>query len=496
MKTEFILGSISLVLTFITLPAFEIIQNNAFLPFWYPFFDSHFYLSILYYFFIPFLILNLIHLKFNTPAFKKSILGTFSILAYSLFYTTVLYKYSLALNFFLILTLLGVLTLTIRDRYKEIFWVLKILSPLCIILAFYSGWGIYSNLVGKDNLRNKVSKTVPKNDIYIFLLDGTNLTSDYLNKEKYPDPKMFPNLYSIIKNDFQWFFNALSNGPQSHLSVPTMFTGQLESSKANSFLKNGNDFFTILKTNYNIFGIFRGGNNYFCRNFPDSCLGLNEDFYSFNSLDIVTQILFNNLSFGITHIEFQPESLFGLKNEKDLTIDLFNKIKKSKKGGNLFFLHTFRRNIKDLKNFDQNFGVLTKYLKASGKYEDSIIIIISDHGLDISQDFTYGTRAVQNEKIFKVPFAIKLPGKNKGQIYSYPAQGIDIAPTLLSLTIAKNDYQNLNFDGIDLFMKRPSRAFYFNMGPGKGLNRFGGRACELIPINPPWVKSLLGKISF
>ena len=498
MNAEFILASISLVLTFITLPAFEIIQNNAFLPFWYPFFDSHFYSSILIYFFLPFFTLNLFHLKFSYPPFKKSVLRIFSIMAYSLFYTTILYKYSLVLNIFLGLFFSGVSILIIRNRDKEIYWVFKTLSPLCIFLAIYSGWGIYSNLVGKDNSRNKVFKSVPKNDIYIFLLDGTNLTSDYLNKEKYPDPKILPNLYNVIKSDFHWFYNALSNGPQSHVSVPTMFTGQLENSKANSFLKNGNDIFTILKNNYNILGIFRGGHNYFCREFPESCLGINKEALTnnFSSLDIVNKILFRNLTFGRSSFEFQPEILFSLKNEGELLIDFFNKIKTSQLGGNLFFLHTFRRNTKDLKNFDENFGTLTKYLKESNRYENSIIMIISDHGLDISQNFMYGTKAFQNEKIFKVPFAIKLPGKNKGEIYSYAAQGMDIAPTLLSLTLTQKDYQDLHFNGTNLLEERPSRPFYFNMGPRKELNKFGDRPGELIPINPSWINSLIGKDTF
>jgi len=419
-------------------------------------------------------------------------------MSYSLLYTAILYKYSLVLNFFLCLIILGILILIIRNRYKEIYWVLKFLSPLCIILTIYSGWGLYVDLVGKNNQSIIVSKTFPKNDIYIFLLDGTNLTSDYLNKEKYPDPDFFPNLSSIIKSDFHWFFNALSNGPQSHVSVPTMFTGQLENSKANSFLKNGNDIFTILKTSYNVLGIFRGGHNHFCQNFPDSCLGLNKDVLlnNSNSLDIVNQILVKNLTFGKSSMEFQPENLFSFKNEAELLNDFFNKIKKSKLGGNLFFLHTFRRNTQDLKNFDENFGTLTKYLKESNRYEDSIIMIMSDHGLDFSQNFTYGTKALQNEKIFKVPFAIKLPGKNKGKIYSYAAQGMDIAPTLLSLTLTKKDFQNLKFNGTNLLIERPPRPFYFNMGPRKELNRFGNKPGELIPINSSWINSLIGKVTF
>lgn len=497
MKNIFFLSSITLVITFITLPAFEIIQNNAFLPFWYPFYEFHFILSILIYFFLPLLVLNLIPLRFNGPVFNKIILGLFSLIGYSLFYSTFLFNRSLLLNFLVFLIIFGGSFLAIRYWLKEVFWVLKILSPLSIIFLIYSGWIIYTNLIGRDEIGINIPKTVQKNDIYIFLLDGTNLTSDYLNAEKYPDPKFFPNLYGAIKNDFQWFYNARSNGPQSHLSIPSMFTGQLKNSKANSFLKNGNDLFSILKNSFDITGIFRGGHNYFCRKFPDSCLGINKDFLknNFNSLEIINNILFQNLTFRRSTIQFQPEILFSLEEEEDLLVTFFNKIKNSKLGGNLFFLHTFRRNLQDLKNFDNNFGIFTKYLKESGRYENSIILIISDHGLDISQKFTYGTKAFQNEKIFKVPFALKLPGINKGKCYSYPAQGIDIAPTILSLVIPQKVYKNLSFDGTNLLMERPSRAFYFNMDAETGLTKFGFNPGELIPVNPSWIKSLLGKIS-
>ncbi len=89
---------------------------------------------------------------------------------------------------------------------------------------------------------------------------------------------------------------------------------------------------------------------------------------------------------------------------------------------------------------------------------------MSDHGL--IQDgggFSYGPKAEQKLELYRVPFAVKPPGRGRGQAYDYVAQGIDFLPTLLSLVLQESEYAARSYDGVDVLASRPEREHYINM---------------------------------
>lgn len=73
-------------------------------------------------------------------------------------------------------------------------------------------------------------------------------------------------------------------------------------------------------------------------------------------------------------------------------------------------------------------------LKESGHYEDSIIILSSDHGQLYELGYSLVPSPLMHEPLFHIPLLIHLPGQNEGVRVSTLAEQVDLAPTILELT--------------------------------------------------------------
>lgn len=106
----------------------------------------------------------------------------------------------------------------------------------------------------------------------------------------------------------------------------------------------------------------------------------------------------------------------------------------------------------EIRYFDYEIGRLFSYLKRSGLYDDSIIILTADHGEELGDN---GNRwdhcqLLSQEEIW-VPLLIKLPGNRKKRVIEENVQNIDIYPTLVE------------------FLDKPRLPRYFNKLEGKSL---------------------------
>lgn len=86
----------------------------------------------------------------------------------------------------------------------------------------------------------------------------------------------------------------------------------------------------------------------------------------------------------------------------------------------------------EIRYFDHEVGELFKYLKSSGLYDNSIIVLTADHGEELGDN---GKRwdhcqLLSQEEIW-VPLLIKLPGQTQKKEIESLAQNIDIYPTLV-----------------------------------------------------------------
>jgi arylsulfatase A-like enzyme len=101
---------------------------------------------------------------------------------------------------------------------------------------------------------------------------------------------------------------------------------------------------------------------------------------------------------------------------------------------------------------DHYFGLLLNSLKESGKFEDSLIVFLTDHGLK------------DNRTIYPLPLVAHLPGQKKRRTIEAPVQYLDIPPSVLEhLEVAVPQW--MEGDAIfgrleeDMFRSRPIFGF-------------------------------------
>lgn len=102
---------------------------------------------------------------------------------------------------------------------------------------------------------------------------------------------------------------------------------------------------------------------------------------------------------------------------------------------------------------DDFIGRLIELLKEEGEYENTIIIVNSQHGeLLYEHDTVLHDRALYNE-VIRVPLIIHLPGQGKQQSVNQYVENIDLTPTMLDLTqreVSVSDKVESQWEGTSL----------------------------------------------
>lgn len=90
---------------------------------------------------------------------------------------------------------------------------------------------------------------------------------------------------------------------------------------------------------------------------------------------------------------------------------------------------------------DDHVGQLTAYLKSEGLYDDTMIVVLSDHGEHLGEHDLWFTHAEPYQECLHVPLFIKFPGNAfAGQVLDNPVSTMDVMPTILeSLSIRPPD---------------------------------------------------------
>jgi phosphoglycerol transferase MdoB-like AlkP superfamily enzyme len=106
---------------------------------------------------------------------------------------------------------------------------------------------------------------------------------------------------------------------------------------------------------------------------------------------------------------------------------------------------------------DAGFGEFLAALRELGMYDDSIIILTSDHGDSLGEDGRWGHAYTIFPEVLKIPLIVHLPASLKNRVASNPA-GLafltDITPTLYWLLGHEPELRNDIF-GRSLFAARP-----------------------------------------
>jgi arylsulfatase A-like enzyme len=98
---------------------------------------------------------------------------------------------------------------------------------------------------------------------------------------------------------------------------------------------------------------------------------------------------------------------------------------------------------------DRNFGMFVALLKALDLYDNSVVLLVSDHGEEFAEHGGFDHGRTVFEELVRVPLYVKYPGSRwGGSVVDDRVSGVDLAPTLLEL--AGIDTSGLSFDGASL----------------------------------------------
>ncbi len=126
-----------------------------------------------------------------------------------------------------------------------------------------------------------------------------------------------------------------------------------------------------------------------------------------------------------------------------------------------------RRYLANLACLDDNIGYVIDALKQSGKWENTLIIFISDNG---GSQNTYANNGILNghkyilsEGGIRTPFTMSWPNKiKKGQVLNQPISHLDILPTVLAASGSKG-LDTISVDGKNLLkwmVNNPKEAIH------------------------------------
>lgn len=82
---------------------------------------------------------------------------------------------------------------------------------------------------------------------------------------------------------------------------------------------------------------------------------------------------------------------------------------------------------------DHSFGLLMEELKQRGLYDNTMVVLLSDHGEEFYEHSSFGHGSSLFQEVLQVPWVIKYPGQTAaGTSVGGRWQHVDVAPTLLS----------------------------------------------------------------
>ena len=321
------------------------------------------------------------------------------------------------------------------------------------------GFDIVQSTVSKKPTKIALGKTVRfagTPDIFIFLVDACR--PDHLGVYGYPRPTS-PNL-DLLAGDALVFENAYANASFTRSSVATLFTGLYpESHKVRImttrlpdelltvpvYLK-GKGYRTSLFTatgNVSVnMGFGRGVDDYFphigeWRRSEERQMARRFDAW----LDREGP-RFSYVHFMEPHLPIVPPSpfrdMFSAPEDRAFVRKVLEGFQSKIDGGLPFSPEEVRAVVDNydaaVAYIDGELGKLIKSLKARGIYEESLIIVLSDHGESLYEREYWGHGSRVYEETVRVPLIVKLPASMglKGRVEAV-VELAGVFPTLLDL---------------------------------------------------------------
>lgn len=116
----------------------------------------------------------------------------------------------------------------------------------------------------------------------------------------------------------------------------------------------------------------------------------------------------------------------------------------------------FQRHLYQIGFLDRMVGRLLDHLEDTGTYDDTMVIVVADHGASfVPGEHRRWPYDENRDDLYRVPLFIKYPDQTAGKTVDLPAFGIDILPTVVEALDIDTDWE---FDGeslVDLEADRP-----------------------------------------
>jgi arylsulfatase A-like enzyme len=120
-----------------------------------------------------------------------------------------------------------------------------------------------------------------------------------------------------------------------------------------------------------------------------------------------------------------------------------------------------------IEEIDRQIGKLYQYLKKQGLWEQTILLILGDHGTNLTEHGIYFSSSSLFDETIHAPFIAHFPGFGRKEIDGF-VQNTDIAPTVLELIGERENGKDWQFDGksmVDLIKNNKEirdKVFFFD----------------------------------
>src|SRR5919106_923260 len=83
---------------------------------------------------------------------------------------------------------------------------------------------------------------------------------------------------------------------------------------------------------------------------------------------------------------------------------------------------------------DKLLGEMIDHLEGIGVWDESLVVVMSDHGIDFTAPgFTRTLDETNADEVLRMPLFIKAPGQTDGRIDDTPASTVDVLPSIIDL---------------------------------------------------------------
>jgi hypothetical protein len=98
---------------------------------------------------------------------------------------------------------------------------------------------------------------------------------------------------------------------------------------------------------------------------------------------------------------------------------------------------------------DRLLGETIDHLESTGAWDDALVVVMSDHGVDMTPPgFTRREDDANVDELFRIPLFIKAPGQSEGAVDDAPASTVDVLPSIMDLLDVEADWE---LEGHSLF---------------------------------------------